>query len=615
MLPWTTYEAASLAATSDPDGFWLAAADRVTWEHPPEGARQTRPDGWTDWFPGGRLNTSFNALDRHVADGRGMQTALVWHSGGTGETRTISYEYLLTRVAGFAGGLQGLGVTRGDRVLIAMPTTIETVIAMLACARLGAIHVVVFAGYSPQELARRIDDVAPKLVIIASCCFQGRTAVPSQPALVEALDMSGHQTNGCVILQRDACPATLQAGRDHDYADLERSELADAVSLRSEDPLYILHTSGTTGRSKGVVRDHGGHAVALALSMELIYGCRPGETFFTTSDLGWVVGHSYGVYAPLLNGCTSVIVEGGVSGDDIMTLCRDFDVKCLFTTPTQLRLLRQERRHTAAQPHTLAHVFIAGEYADSTLVEWATRYFNRPVLNHWWQTETGWSITAQFCGLSDEIVASSLQGIGRPSPGFRVSIEQTRAEDVCGEVMIALPLPPGCLAGIWKSGRTEAPQASLDGSGRAYRTFDEGAFDSSGTMHMLGRSDDVIKVAGRRISAVQIENIIAADPDVNACAVVAVTDELRGHRPVAFVVHQPWLVQAPDKARLIERVSTALGRWVGLREIHFVSTLPTTTSGKILRRSLAASQISSDRGVITTAISPNTPVRRASCSG
>lgn len=535
MLPWTTYEAMYNAALHQPEQFWLDAAQRVTWNDTPRIACQTRADGWHDWFPDGTLNTCYNAVDRHVEHGRGAQAALIWHSCATKERRIVTYQELQNRVAGFAGGLCTLGVKKGDRVLIAMPTMIETAIAMLACARIGAVHVVVFAGYAGPELARRIDDVAPKAMIIASCSFQGQTAIPSTPPLNAALAQATYRPQACIIVQRDACPAPLVPVRDHDFHALERSPPVAPLMLHSQDPLYILHTSGTTGTSKGIVRDNGGHAVALALSMALIYACKAGDTFFTTSDLGWVVGHSYGVYAPLISGCTSVIVEGAVTSAAIRTLCREHAVTCLFTTPTQMRLMRQESRNLSGSTlPALARIFVAGEYADPTLLDWARAYFRKPVVNHWWQTETGWSITAHFFGLPEPEPITRLNDIGRPAPGFRPTIVPAMPDEPCGEIVLSLPLPPGCLAGVWKNKETHVPEIYLDDTGRFYRTFDEGMVEKSGAVHMLGRSDDVIKVAGRRISGVQIEKIIATHPAVYACAVVAIPDELRGQRPLAY---------------------------------------------------------------------------------
>ena len=590
MLAWTTYEAMYDAALNQPEAFWLDAARRITWKQAPGIACRTRADGWHDWFPDATLNTCYNAVDRHVQDGRGGQAALIWHSCATKERQVVTYRELQGRVAGFAGGLRSLGVRKGDRVLIAMPTMIETAIAMLACARIGAVHVVVFAGYAGPELARRIDDVAPKVIITASCSFQGQTAIPSAPALNEALAEAAHRPQACVIVQRKACPASLLPVRDHDFHMLEHFAPAEPVTLRSEDPLYILHTSGTTGHAKGIARDNGGHAVALALSMELIYGCKPGDTFFTTSDLGWVVGHSYGVYAPLISGCTSVIVEGGASASAVHALCHEHEVKCLFTTPTQMRLMRQESRHlSGAILPASARIFVAGEYADPTLLDWARSYFRKPVVNHWWQTETGWSITAHFFGLPEREPVALINDIGRPAPGFRPAIVPSIPGERCGEIVLSLPLPPGCLAGVWKDRVIRTPAAYLDETRRYYRTFDEGMIETNRAVHMLGRSDDVIKVAGRRISGAQIEKIIASYPAVHACAVVATPDELRGQRPVAYVVPDSEAECAPSAEEIVARVHEVLGLWIGLKEVRFVRHLPTTVSGKITRKRLLVS--------------------------
>ena len=590
MLPWRTYEAMHDAARTKPEQFWLSAAQRITWKQAPKSACQTRVDGWHDWFPGGTLNTCHNAVDRHVEGGRGEQAALIWHSCATMERQIVSYRELQGRVAGFAGGLCSLGVGKGDRVLVAMPSMVETVIAMLACARIGAVHVVVFAGYAGPELARRIDDVAPKVVIIASCSFQGQTPTPSAPILNDALARATHTPQACIIAQRAGCKVSPLSVRDHDFHTLEHSTPVKPVPLRSEDPLYILHTSGTTGNAKGIVRDNGGHAVALALSMELIYGCKPGDTFFTTSDLGWVVGHSYGVYAPLISGCTSVIVEGGASASAIRALCHEHKVKCLFTTPTQMRLMRRESRHLSGVIlPALARIFVAGEYADPTLLAWARSYFSKPVVNHWWQTETGWSITAHFFGLPEREPVACMNDIGRPTPGFCPQIVPSMPGEQCGEIVLSLPLPPGCLAGVWQGRAIRAPTAYLDKTGRYYRTFDEGMIEANRAVSMLGRSDDVIKVAGRRISGVQIEKVIATHAAVHACAVVAIPDALRGQRPVAYVVADSAVASTPTSEGIVARVNEVLGRWIGLKEVRFVKQLPTTVSGKITRKRLLVS--------------------------
>ncbi|MBS1002903.1 AMP-binding protein [Acetobacter thailandicus] len=587
MLPWTTYDAMYDAAVSAPEIFWLNAARRITWKQAPSVACRVREDGWHDWFPGATLNTCYNAVDRHVEGGRGAQPALVWCSCATKEHQVVTYQELKTRVAGFAGGLRALGVGRGDRVLITMPTMVETVVAMLACARLGAVHVVVFAGYAGPELAQRIDDVTPKVVVAASCSFQGRTVMPSVPVLSEALSLATYKPSACVIVQRDACPAALQPGRDYNFHVLEEAEPAEPVLLHAEDPLYILHTSGTTGRAKGIVRDNGGHAVALALSMELIYDCKPGDTFFTTSDLGWVVGHSYGVYAPLISGCTSVLAEGCTAAASVMALCRRHTVKCLFTTPTQMRLIRHESRyHSDVKLPALEQIFIAGEYADPALLDWARSFFHKPVLNHWWQTETGWSITAHFSGLPDYNSESEGNEIGRPAPGFLPVIQPPASGGESGEIFLKLPLPPGCLAGLWKDEAVTVPALYFDNTLKYYRTFDEGSIEEDLTVRMFGRSDDVIKVAGRRISGVQIEKIISSHPAVYNCAVIATSDPLRGQRPVAYVVTKTEAEHELSSDQIVRKVHDMLGPWVGLKDVRFISSLPVTKSGKIIRKKL-----------------------------
>lgn len=588
MLPWTTYEDMYNAARHQPEQFWLDSAQRITWKRAPEIASRKREDGWYDWFSGATLNTCYNAVDRHVENGRGEQPALIWHSSAANACQIVTYRELQGRVAGFAGGLRSLGVEKGDRVLIAMPTMVETVIAMLACARIGAIHVVVFAGYAGPELAHRIDDVTPKVIIFASYYFQNLTQISSLPVLNAALAQAAHKPDACIIVHRCKDSTPFFPSVTYDFHMLEQSSPATPLVLCAEDPLYILHTSGTTGNPKGIVRDNGGHAVAMALSMELIYGCQPGDIFFTTSDLGWVVGHSYGVYAPLISGCTSILIEGGASPSTIHGLCDKHKVQCLFTTPTQLRLIRQESRNLShlhlASP---AKVFVAGEYAEPTLLDWARSYFQRPVVNHWWQTETGWSITAHFFGLPEAEPAALMNDIGRPAPGFDMFIVPSIPGEECGEIRLSLPLPPGCLAGVWKSETSHIPTSYLDGRGQHYRTFDEGMIDQRYALHMLGRSDDVIKVSGRRISAVQIEKIIAAHPTVAVCAVISVPDALRGHRPVAYVVPVNDVENTPSSQEIIAQVSHDLGKWTGLREIHFVNYLPMTVSGKIKRRDLS----------------------------
>ncbi|MBB2200903.1 AMP-binding protein [Gluconacetobacter tumulisoli] len=582
MFPWTTHRDMMAAYRADPDGFWLSAARNIAWTRHPEGAATRRADGWHDWFAGGWLNSCYNAVDRHVDAGHGDRDALIWHGEAVGATETLTYATLRARVAGFAGGLRDLGVGKGDRVLVSMPSLPETVIAMLACARLGAIHVVVFGGYAARELAARIDDTTPKVVISATCGFQGRTMVPHMPLLEEALALAAHRPSACVVLRRPACPVTLRPGRDHDFHALEHHAPADPVAVRAEDPLYILHTSGTTGSPKGVVRDNGGHAVALTLSMELIYGMAPGQVFFTTSDLGWVVGHSYAVYAPLLAGCTSLFAEGPLDARTILPLCARHRVRILFTTPTSLRLMR---RQAADGPLSggpdLAAVFVAGERSDPDLLAWAEQGLGRPVLDHWWQTETGWSIAGPCLGLRDADLTA------RPGPGFDLHVGAADGMPAReGEFMLRLPLPPGCLSGIWRGGGA-FPARYLDRTRQFYRTFDVGALEVDGTVRLTARVDDVIKVAGRRIASGQLEDAIAAHPMVGECAVVGVPSGLRGEIPVAYVVPSVPAATVPGLgAELVALVRRQVGPFTGLRDVVFVDSLPRTRSGKIVRRAL-----------------------------
>ncbi|GBQ81030.1 acetyl-CoA synthetase [Gluconacetobacter johannae DSM 13595] len=585
MLPWTTHRDMMAAYRADPDGFWLAAARRIAWTRHPEGAATRRADGWHDWFAGGWLNSCYNAVDRHVDAGHGEREALIWHGAADGACETLTYAALRARVAGFAGGLRDLGVRTGDRVLISMPSLPETVIAMLACARLGAIHVVVFGGYAARELAARIDDTAPVVVIAATCGFQGRTMVPHMPLLEQALALAVHRPSACVLVRRAACPVGLRPGRDHDFHALERHAPADPVAVRAEDPLYILHTSGTTGAPKGVVRDNGGHAVALALSMELIYGMAPGQVFFTTSDLGWVVGHSYAVYGPLLAGCTSLFAEGPLEARAILPLCARHRVRVLFTTPTSLRLLRRQAGDgPLSGGPDLAAVFVAGERSDPELLAWAGRALGRPVLDHWWQTETGWSIAGPSLGLRDADLTA------RPGPGFDLQARE-------GELILRLPLPPGCLSGVWRG--ADFPDRYLDATRHYYRTFDVGALGADGMVRLTARLDDVIKVAGRRIASGQLEDVIAAHPMVGECAVVGVPSGLRGEIPVAYVVPSVPVATPGLGADLVDLVRRQIGPFTGLRDVVFVGSLPRTRSGKIVRRAL---RDRSSRDVATQAI-------------
>jgi propionyl-CoA synthetase len=584
------YEREIAAWKADAAAYWLKAADVVSWIEPPSTACSLRPDGTAAWYPDGMLNTCFNALDRHVAAGRGEQAALIWESPATGARLRLSYAALLDRVARVAGGLRDLGVRKGGRVVICLPPVPECVIAMLACARLGAVHVVTFAGFAATELARRIRDVSPDAVITATGACRGTRPVPLLPAVREALALSPGLSPARVVLSRPSLPLPLAVG-EVEFSALEQASPVPPVPVAAGDPLYILHTSGTTGNPKGVVRDNGGHAVAIARSMRLVYGLEPGEVFFTTADPGWVVGHSYGVYGPLFVGATAVLFEGGAVGTpdagEIWRICARNDVAVLFTAPTVLRAMRQEdpgHRLVPKMP-ALRRIFLAGERMDAPSAAWAQQATGVPVLDHWWQTETGSAIVGHFAGLGDREAAQG--AVGRPAPGFLLCVLDDAGRELprgaYGEIAVRLPLPPGCLSGLWQG---EAPYFAHGGY---YRTFDYGAVLADGSVTITARTDDVLKVAGRRIGAGVIEDVLAAHPDVVECAVAGQPHPLRGEVPVAFVV--PRGGAGPDlPADLVRLVRERVGAFAGLRRVRLVATLPRTRSGKIIRRGLVADQ-------------------------
>ncbi len=582
---------------------WMRAAADIAWDRAPTRALRLRPDGMADWFPDGTLNVCANALDRHVEAGRGDQVALIWDSPVTGTVARYSFAALRDRVARLAGGLRTLGLCPGDRVLISMPPVPEAVIAMLAAARLGAVHVVVFTGHGAGELAARIDDTSPKLVVSASCGHAGIRRISCLPAMQEALATATHRPAGWVLLDRRPCarrPAPRSPGvAVTDFAKAEAASPVDPVAMPATAPLYVLHSSGTTGHPKGVVRDCGGYAVAMQRSMRLVYGISPGDVFCTTADLGWVVGHSYAVYGPLIAGCTTVLYEGGMTGTPdagaLWRLCAAHRVDTLFTSPSALRAIRAvdpaSALASAYDLSCLRAVFLAGERADASIVAWAERAVRVPVHDHWWQTETGWCIAGP-------------RGVGRHArrrisamPGFDLRCLDAdgcqQAADEPGELVLRLPLPPGCLAGLWRD-RMRMQALYLDKYPGFFRTFDYGRIDAAGDVILLSRVDDVIKVAGRLVATGTIEDVLAAHPDVAECAVAACDDPLRGQRPIAYVVPKDGL----DAARLetfrydlIQSVHEAIGTFCGLRQVVLRAALPRTHSGKVLRRNLAGDAV------------------------
>ncbi|GAA4390546.1 propionyl-CoA synthetase [Tsukamurella soli] len=583
----------------DPAGFWAEQATAVDWVTPPQRILDDSRAPLYSWFPDGELNTCVNAVDRHVAAGRGEQVAIIHDSAITGEVGKVTYRELQDRVARFAGALAGLGVTKGDRVVVYMPMITEAVIAMLACARLGAVHSVVFGGFAAPELAARLDDARPKVIVTASCGLEGAKVLPYLPLVHAAIDVAVEEPVAVVVLQRPQLHADL--GRlDVDWdAIVADAEPAEPVTVAATDPLYVLYTSGTTGRPKGVVRDNGGHAVALAYSMSAIYDIRPGEVWWTASDVGWVVGHSYIVYAPLLIGATTVVYEGKPVGTpDAGAFWRVIErhrVVALFTAPTALRAIRKEDPEAEwlarSDVSSLRTLFMAGERLDPDTYAWASEKLGVPVIDHWWRTETGWAIAANLRGVEPMPVKPGSATVTVPGYGVRVVDEQGAdvAPGTEGAVLISLPMPPGTLPTLW--GDDERFVSSyLSAFPGNYLTGDGGYLDSDGYLFVMGRTDDVINVAGHRLSTGSMEAAIAAHPAVAECAVIGVADSLKGQVPRALVVLKAGAAVSAEQvqAEVVALVREAIGAVAALREVVVVAGLPKTRSGKILRRSMRA---------------------------
>ncbi|RSM81431.1 propionyl-CoA synthetase [Amycolatopsis sp. WAC 01375] len=586
-----------LRSLEDPEGFWLEAAQAIDWTRPPTQALDASKAPFYRWFPDGELNTAFNALDRHVRDGRGEQTALIWDSPVTDSVRRFTYAELLDDVARFAGALASLGVGKGDRVIVYMPMVPEAAVAMLACARLGAVHSVVFGGFAPKELAARIEDAKPKVIVAASCGIEPTRVVEYKPIIDEALAGTAHQPDKVVVLQRERARAEMGA-RDADWTELvSKASPADPVPVAATDPLYILYTSGTTGKPKGVVRDTGGHAVALAWSMGAIYDIRPGDVWWTASDVGWVVGHSYIVYAPLLIGATSVMYEGKPVGTPdagaFWRVIADHGVKALFTAPTALRAIKKVDPDAAEiekyQLSEFKTLFMAGERLDPETYHWAHDKLGVPVIDHWWQTETGWPIAANPRGLEPMPVKPG--SATKPVPGWDVRILDQAGEPVPagreGAIAIKLPLPPGSLATLWQDDERyrEAYLSRYDGH---YLTGDSGYVDEDGYLFVMGRTDDVINVAGHRLSTGSMEAVLASHPAVAECAVIGVRDQLKGQLPRGFVVLKSGVDFDAEtlKAELVALVRRDIGPVAAFRDVSIVDALPKTRSGKILRKTM-----------------------------
>jgi propionyl-CoA synthetase len=592
------YEQAYAAWQRDPEEWWARIADGVTWEKRWDKVFDESLGPYGQWFAGGRLNTCYNCIDRHVAAGRGDQPAMIWDSAMTGRVETFSYAQMQRRVGKFAGALARLGVGRGDRVVIYLPMVPEAAVAMLACARLGAIHSVVFGGFAAAELASRIADARPKVIVSASCGLEPGRIVPYKPMLDAAIALSPHKPDACLILQREQAPCALTPGRDHDLAEAEAAGIPhDCVPVGATDPLYILYTSGTTGRPKGVVRDNGGHAVALWNSMRMLYGVDAGDVYWAASDVGWVVGHSYIVYAPLLRGCTSVMYEGKPVGTPdagaFWRVIAQHGVKVLFTAPTAMRAIKQQdpagKMLGQYDLGGFEALFLAGERCDPPTAEWAAALLQRPVVDHWWQTETGWAITGGFREFA--LFPFHPGSGGRPCPGYDLHaldddghvLERGRTGNLC----VRLPLPPGCAPTLWQNddGYRSAYLADFPGW---YRTGDAGVIDEAGDVSVMGRTDDIINVAGHRLSTGQMEEVLASHADVAECAVVGAKDALKGQAPIGLVVLKSG-VNRPDAeicSELVALVRERIGPVAAFRDARVVPRLPKTRSGKILRGSI-----------------------------
>ncbi len=611
------YADAFRRSLADPDGFWGEAAEAIDWYRRPTKVLDASGAPFYRWFTGGVLNTCFNAVDRHVRDGRGDQPALIYDSPVTSTSRTFTYQQLLAEVARFAGVLRGLGTGAGDRVVIYMPMIPEAVVAMLACARIGAVHSVVFGGFAAPELAARIDDAAPRVVVSASCGIEVSRILEYKPILDRAIGLSSHKPQSCVILQRPQAPAALVAGRDLDWtAAMARAEPAGCVPVAATDPLYILYTSGTTAKPKGVVRDNGGHAVALHWSMRNIYNTLPGEVYWAASDIGWVVGHSYIVYAPLLAGCTTVLYEGKPVGTPdagaFWRVIAEHGVKTLFTAPTAFRAIKKEDpAGELARKYDLSGfrcLFLAGERLDPETYRWAGELLGIPVIDHWWQTETGWPIAADLMGLDPMATKPGSPTV--PVPGYDVHVvDPATGADVppgtTGEIVLRLPLPPGCLPTLWGDDQRFIDSYLVRYPG-AYITGDGGYRDSDGYLYVMGRTDDVINVAGHRLSTGEMEEVLASHPAVAECAVIGVHDPLKGQIPRGFVVLKAGSDTDPDtlSAELVQLIRDQIGAVAALRRVDVVAALPKTRSGKILRKTMRGIADGADEAVPSTIEDP-----------
>lgn len=595
----TGYDQAYASWQADPVGFWEEAARSIDWIKPADQVFDPNMGPMGRWFAGATCNTCWNAVDRHVRDGRGNQTALIWDSPVTGSVRHFTFAEMLDEVSALAGAMQARSVTKGDRVLIYMPMVPEAVFAMLACARLGAVHSVVFGGFAAHELAVRIDDAAPRMIISASCGIETKRIIAYKPLLDEAIEMASAKPQTCLILQRDTQSCDLIEGRDVDYAAAvvdarAAGQRAECTEVAATDPLYILYTSGTTGQPKGVVRDNGGHMVALRWTMEHHYGVHPGDVFWAASDVGWVVGHSYICYGPLLNGCATVVYEGKPVGTPdagaFWRVIQDHKVNALFTAPTAFRAIKKEDPTGALLAEydlsAFRTLFLAGERSDPDTIKWAQEKLDRPVIDHWWQTETGWAISGNPVGLGAFPIR--LGSPGKPMPGYDVQVLDDDGHPVApgtlGNIVVKLPLPPSCFPTLWN-----APDRYLSAYFEEfpgyYATSDAGIIDDDGYVFIMARTDDIINVAGHRLSTGAMEEVISSHPDVAECAVIGVADAMKGQMPLGLYVTNAGVDRDPVELEreLVQLVRHEIGPVAAFKTALAVDRLPKTRSGKVLR--------------------------------
>ncbi|WP_319775088.1 propionyl-CoA synthetase [Breoghania sp.] len=586
----------------DPEGFWSEAAAGIDWSKPWDKVFDPDRGVFGQWFAGAETNTCYNCLDRHVERGRPGQAAVIYDSPITGKCESYTYAEMLERVNALAGVLVDRGVAKGDRVIIYMPMVPQALMAMLACARIGAVHSVVFGGFAAHELATRIDDCLPKAIIAASCGIEPNRTIAYMPLISTAIEQAAHKPDFCLVFQREELTADLVDGRDIDagaavQAEMSKGRKVPCVPVAATDPLYILYTSGTTGRPKGVVRDNGGHMVALKWSMSNLYGIEPGEVFWTASDVGWVVGHSYIVYAPLLHGCTTVVFEGKPVGTpDAGTFWRviaDHGVSALFTAPTAFRAIRKEDpdakllgQYDLASLRTL---FLAGERADPETIKWAEEHLKVPVVDHWWQTETGWCIAGNPVGLGLLPIKHGSPTVAMP--GYDIQVLDDAGHPVpagtLGNIVVKLPLPPACLPTLWENDQRFREAYLLEFPGY-YKTADAGFCDEDGYLFIMARTDDIINVAGHRLSTGAMEEVLAQHPDVAECAVVGIADQLKGQLPCGFVVLKSGVDRDPQEVEreLVSLVRQEIGPVAAFKVAVSVDRLPKTRSGKILRATM-----------------------------